>query len=219
MSLAVGATGAYDGYFVALSKTLVASGQGSSIIRLGYEFNEQSFPWTALGQPANFITYWRQIVTSMRSVPGANFRFVWNPYIGGDADLANYYPGNAYVELVGLDVYEESNGNIPDKTSEFSGLETEPYGLDWLASFAATHSKSTVLPQWGIGAAPSQSSDAISVKRGGGSDDGDATFVSDMLQWISSHGVVEATYWDYGLGAVGSGANTEVDVALAHWDE
>lgn len=217
VSLQEGAAGAYDVYFSTLAKALVAGGQESSIIRIGYEFNGSSFPWAALGQAANFTEYWRRIVDAMRSVPGANFKFVWNPYddnAPSSTDLADYYPGNAYVDLIGLDVYSQSVGNNSDSSSMFRALETNPYGLDWLSSFAARHHKDLVLPQWGIGDAPSQNRAAASQEQ-----DGYAIFVADMLHWIASRDVVEATYWDYGLGAVSSGSNPKIEAALAHWDE
>ncbi len=46
--------------------------------------------------------YFRHIVTTMRSVPGAAFRFVWNPTSGPEPEAAqNAYPGDAYVDYVG----------------------------------------------------------------------------------------------------------------------
>ena len=53
-------------------------------------------------------------MTSMRSVSGANFRFIWNPVEGSNVscfiNLANFYPGNAYVDVVALDVYDGISG-------------------------------------------------------------------------------------------------------------
>src|ERR1700679_2326900 len=80
--LAQGAQGAFNSYFVTLANALVAGGQGSSIIRLGWEVNGGWFPWAANGSAANFVQYWQNIVTAMRSVPGAAFRFEWNPTLG-----------------------------------------------------------------------------------------------------------------------------------------
>ncbi len=152
-SLATGATGAYDGYFATLADAMVAHGQGSSIIRMGWEFNGGWFPWAANGQASAFVGYWQQIVTTMRSVSGANFTFEWNPTRGdlGVGDLANYYPGDAYVNYVGLDVYDTEWASYPGMPAEFENMETQPYGLDWLASFAAAHDKPMVFPEWGLG--------------------------------------------------------------------
>ena len=48
----------------------------------------------------------------MRSVPGANFNFVWNPDAAAFTSLgynvALAYPGSAYVNVIGLDAYDQS---------------------------------------------------------------------------------------------------------------
>ena len=61
---------------------------------------------------ASFAAYFQQIVTAMRSVPGEQFRFVWNPDAGAFTQsgysVAAAYPGNAYVDVIGLDAYDQS---------------------------------------------------------------------------------------------------------------
>ncbi|MHB1535017.1 MAG: glycoside hydrolase family 26 protein, partial [Acidimicrobiales bacterium] len=190
-SLSVGATGAYNQYFAILAQELVAAGQGSSIIRLGWEFNLNLFPWAAASDPASFIAYWRQIVTTMRSVPGANFQFEWNPTIGQQAIAPDQvWPGSSYVDIVGLDVYDAQWPVMPAPATEWQTLLTEPYGLDWLASFGALKGKPLALPEWGLwnDGSPQGSGD-------------NATFVNEMTNWIYTHNVVNAEYWDYGTSA------------------
>ena len=52
---------------------------------------------------ANFVAFWRQIVTTMRAVPGAKFKFLWNPNSGSPTTYTpdQAYPGDAYVDYVG----------------------------------------------------------------------------------------------------------------------
>ena len=189
-SLDVGATGAYNQYFETLSAALVAGGQGSSIIRLGWEFNGGWFPWAAKGHAASFVAYWRQIVDSMRSVPGANFKFEWNPTRSdlGVGDLANYYPGDAYVAIVGLDVYDTEWGSYPGAVAEWHRMLTQSYGLDWLASFGAAHGKRLAIPEWGLG----WSGNGMF----GGGDN--AYFVQQMANWVNSNNVANVIAWQYG---------------------
>ena len=81
-SLATGATGAYNSYFVTLAQNLIAGGEGNAYLRLGWEFDGNWFPSWAAQTPAaeaDFAAYFDQIVTAMRSVPGEDFQFVWNP--------------------------------------------------------------------------------------------------------------------------------------------
>jgi hypothetical protein len=217
-SLATGATGAYNHYFVTLAQGLVAGGQGSSIIRLAWEFNGSWMPWAAGGQAGNFIAYWRQIVTAMRSVPGANFKFEWNPTDGdqGVGNLANYYPGNNYVDLIGLDVYDISWGSYPGVAAEFSTIETEPYGLDWLASFAAQQGKPMTLPEWGLGWGDSDNGAPVSDPGSETSGGDDPTFINDMAAWIASHEVYEATLWDVSSSLVSPSSNPNALAAVAH---
>ena len=111
-TLAQGATGAYNSYYVTLAQTLIAAGESNAYLRLGWEFDGNWYAWSAQtpSAEAEFAAYFQQIVTSMRSVPGGNFKFVWNPdadaftTAGYNVELA--YPGNAYVNLIGLDAYD-----------------------------------------------------------------------------------------------------------------
>jgi hypothetical protein len=215
-SLAAGASGAYNQYFVTLAQAFVAGGQGSSIIRLGWEFNGGWFPWAANGQAANFIAYWQQIVDSMRSVPGANFKFEWNPTLGdqGVGNLANYYPGNDYVDYIGADVYDVAWASYPGADAEFTQMETETYGLNWLSSFAAQQGKPITLPEWGLGWGDGDAGQPVSDPGNETSGGDDPTFINDMANWIATNNVFEATFWDYGSSTVGGGSNPNSEAAL-----
>jgi len=217
-SLATGATGAYNQYFVTLAKGLVAGGQASSIIRLGWEFNGSWFPWAAAGHAADFIAYWRQIVTSMRSVPGANFKFEWNPTAGdqGAGNLADYYPGNNYVDYIGLDVYDVAWANYPGVAAQFATLKNGPYGLDWLASFAAQQGKPMTLPEWGLGWGASDGGAPVSHPGTETSGGDDPTFINDIAGWIATHNVYEATLWDVTSSLISPTSNPNSLAALAH---
>ena len=207
-SLTTGATGAYNKHYATLARAMVAAGQGSSIVRLGWEFNGIWFPWGAKGHAGQFVAYWRQIVKTMRSVPGAHFTFEWNPTRGdeGVGNLAAFYPGNAYVDYVGLDVFDVEWQAYPGATAEFAHIESGPYGLNWSAAFSKKHNKPMVFPEWGLGWGQSHNGAALtgSAAVGGGDDH---TFITDMTKWFSTHRVFEATFWDYGSSSVAGGRN------------
>jgi len=216
-SLAAEASGSYNGYFTTLSQNLVAAGQGSSIIRIGWEFNGTWFPWSAVGQTATFIAAWQQVVNSMRAVPGANYRFEWNPTLGlqSAGDLSAYYPGDAYVDYVGLDFYDGEWATYSGIQSEFQRYETEPGGLNWLAWFSAAHGKPMVFPEWGLGWGTCSSSGQPVSAPGSqvcGGDDG--AFINDSVTWFVAHSVYEATFWDYGTSSVDGGSNPNTAAAL-----
>jgi hypothetical protein len=214
-TLATGATGAYDAYYRTLAANFVAAGAAGAVIRLGWEFNGTSFTWAAAGQSAAFVAYWQHVVTAMRAVPGARFTFVWDPNIGGDLPLAAYYPGNAFVDAIGMDVYDSEWQTYPGATAEFAKLTNEPNGLSWLASFASLHGKPIQIPEWGLGWGPSApGSGPITVKGSEVSGGDNPTFVSLMSSWMTANHVTEATYWDYGTSAVSNTTNTKTLQAL-----
>ena len=71
-TLADGAAGDENANFVAIAKNLVALGFGNAVLRLGWEFDGTWYPWKVQSDSdvANFATYWQNVVTAMRSVPG-----------------------------------------------------------------------------------------------------------------------------------------------------
>jgi Glycosyl hydrolase family 26 len=223
-TLATGATGAYDGYFATLAKHLVAAGQGNSILRLGWEFNSNTSPWFAAGKSTAFDEYWRDIVTTMRSTPGASFRFEWNVSMGddgpADAAMGNYqayYPGNGYVDIIGMDVYDVGWVVYPGARAEFHSILTRRWGLDWLAKFAAQQGKPIAIPEWGLGWGTSAPNSGIVTNAPGATYGGDdPTFINDMATWIAGHDVVNATFFDVGTSSIANGENPQTALALRH---
>jgi ribosomal protein L24E len=154
-SLATGATGAYNSYFVTLAQNLVAGGAGNAYLRLGWEFDGNWFPsWSAQtpAAEADFGGYFDQIVTAMRSVPGENFQFVWNPDAGAFAEsgynVTLAYPGNAYVNVIGLDAYDETWAS--PKTPATAWNVTLLPALNAAQAFAAAQGKPLAICEWGI---------------------------------------------------------------------
>jgi hypothetical protein len=170
VSLATGATGAYNSYFTALAQNLVSRGMANrTIIRLGWEFNGGWYTWRADTQAkaVSFAAYWQQIVTAMRAVPGASgLQFCWNGANGWSAyPLANAWPGDAYVDYVGVDFYDQSwaNNTYPypagvtaseilarQQNAWIATAGTNDNGLAWWRDFAIAHDKPLSIPEWGL---------------------------------------------------------------------
>jgi hypothetical protein len=151
-------------------------------------------------------------------VTGAHFTFEWNPTIGdlGVGNLSKYYPGDDYVDDIGLDVYDIAQGTYPGAKAEFRHVLTERYGLNWLTRFATSHDKPVVLPEWGLGWGTCSKSGQPIIASGKQVCGGDnATWVNLMATWISTHNVAEATYWDFQTSAVGRGQNPLTAKVLA----
>ena len=120
-----GADGGADGYYETLAQNLVAAGFGSSYIRLGWEFNADWMGWGICNEDGSGLASWasdfvpafQNIVTSMRSVGGANFKFIWNPIDSSNAscpgaNLENFYPGYSYVDAVALDAWPKAASQL-----------------------------------------------------------------------------------------------------------
>ncbi len=111
----------------------------------------------------------------MRSVPGQHFEFDWCPTLG-KASVApdRAYPGDAYVDYVGADVYDNSwIADYRDPVARWNDFVTQPYGLQWQSDFATAHGKPMTFPEWGL----STRSDG----HGGGDD---PYFIQQMYDWI-----------------------------------
>jgi hypothetical protein len=152
--LELGAAGAYTQYARAFAQNLVAAGLGGSVLRLGSEANGT---WNAdsLGStPAQWALwdqFWRETVTAMRSVPGAHFQCDFNiAALYRPLPLSEIYPGNAYVDFIGLDAYDSGNIGNTD-ASRWNYNYTGPDGIQTVADFAKAHGKPLSIPEWGVG--------------------------------------------------------------------
>jgi len=195
-TLAEGATGAYNTHFRLLALKMIAGGQGNATLRIGPEFNGTWFKWT-IAVPyggADFAAYWRQIVNTMRSVPGANFKFDWCPnggssYVNGQPLQAeSAWPGDAYVDYIGADIYDQSwAAHRGDPAARWNEYMNAPNGLRWHRDFAAAHGKAMTFPEWGI------------ANRHDGYGGGDAPyFIEQMYEWIRTNNVAYSMYFEYG---------------------
>jgi hypothetical protein len=203
-SIKVGATGEYDRYYRTLARNLVAGGQQDAILRLGWEFNLGSSHWSTADNQA-FISYWRHIVTAMRSVPGQKLKFDWNLNVGDTThEAVKYYPGDAYVDYVGIDVYDVSW--TPDTYPYASGcsascrrerqelvwqrLYNGQYGLAYWSQFAKAKHKPISLPEWGLWSRPDG--------HGGGDD---PYFIEQMHAFIDNpqNAVAYQSYFDFNV--------------------
>ncbi len=112
-ALEAAAAGADDARFRALGALLVKDGFAGAIINLGREMTGAWYNWSERrcprAEPGCYILAWRHAVDAMRSVPGQHFRFLWTVYPGTAAAI-DAWPGAAYVDLVGTDIYDWYGG-------------------------------------------------------------------------------------------------------------
>lgn len=104
-------------------------------LRIGYEFDG---PHNAL-EPDEYVVAYRRIVDLMRAEGVDNIAFVWHSY--GYATykgypLSDWYPGDEYVDWVGISVFG----------SPYGGADLSPEG-DALLDFAKKHQKPVMIAE------------------------------------------------------------------------
>ncbi|WDF38232.1 glycosyl hydrolase [Streptomyces sp. T12] len=169
------ADGEFDDHFEALAERLVELGAEDTVIVLGWEMNGVTYTHRCAPDPERWKRYWRRIVTVMRSVPGQDFRFDFAPSRGRDAiPWTQCYPGDDYVDIVGMDAYDQPRGLT------FDQQVSEPYGLQHHVEFARAHDKPISYPEWGL----FRNGDNI-------------TWMLRMLAWMDEHKPLYNTITDY----------------------
>jgi hypothetical protein len=144
------AAGEYDAQWAEFGASIAAHGLAEQVVvRLGWEFNGSWYKWSA-HDPALFAECWRRVHTAAESTaPG--LRWSWDVFRGpGQSvrDAAEAWPGDDYVDIVGIDTYD----GWPAVTDEESWQEhyAGPFGLRHWADFAAAHGKALAVPEWGV---------------------------------------------------------------------
>ncbi|WP_326774779.1 glycoside hydrolase family 26 protein [Streptomyces sp. NBC_01445] len=143
--LAQGAAGDFDEHFRRLAQRLVDLKVPDTVLVPGWEMNGTTYTHRCGPDPEAWKTYWKRIVTTMRSVPGQKFRFDFTPTRGLDAvPWTKCYPGDDVVDVIGMDSYDQPEGK------SFSEQVSEPYGLQEHVDFAKAHNKAISYPEWGL---------------------------------------------------------------------
>jgi hypothetical protein len=204
-TLAQCANGGYDAQWLTLGRNLVAAKLPNTLVRPGWEFNGNWYAWSAAGRPAQYVGCFRHIVTTMRRVTGQHFTFDWNVNVNSTASFnpTSAYPGDAYVDYVGVDTYDTywTGYNSPQPTatqqaSAWNYLSRGGYGLNFWSAFAQAHRKQLALPEWGVSRLPNNK---------GGGDDPD--FIDKMFAFMAdrSHNVAYMHYFNTGYHVLTDG--------------
>lgn len=231
-TLAQGAAGAYNSHFLTLANNLISRGLSAATLRIGHEGNGTWYRWafrssayTGTGTaPGNYNggnpnwnnaarlygaydyrDYFQQIVTTMRGAAGAAFKFEYCPNLGisgSNSDWQLAYPGDAYVDYIGMDFYDQSwaSGSYPYVGGEtaaqraarqlaaWNDILNGSRGLVAHKNFAVAHGKLMSYPEWGLFTRPDGH---------GGMDDPD--FIDRVDGWFSGLGSLLAheMYFDF----------------------
>ena len=189
------AAGTHNSKFDAHAAQLLAYDPGTHpiYIRTAWELGGEWFYWTPAAQanPTSFINAFRQWANRYHAA-SPRFKVCWDvvPDRSGPGQefglVENYYPGDAYVDLITQDVYwhdfEGTNPTTAFNRKLHGNGATNWRGLDWLVSFAAAHNKQIAIPEWGV---PGLNGNTI---------DG-TTFANLFADWMGDNQVVFADYW------------------------
>jgi mannan endo-1,4-beta-mannosidase len=111
ISLAAIAAGKYDGYLSAYAEA-VREYRDPVILSFAHEMNGNWYSWGyTKTSPKVFIAAWRHIVTLFRALGAKNVTWLWtvniinNTQSGKIPSPVQWWPGNQYVNWVGIDGY------------------------------------------------------------------------------------------------------------------
>ena len=196
--LLVGGDPARTQLYVDAATTLVEAGFGDAILRVGWEFDGVTSRWYAGVDPELFQDAFRVVVDLFRSV-SPEFRIDYNFLVSADPDMLDRaYPGDEYVDIVGLDIYDkgytgpggvsfgdEVGWSDPQRVWDSFHVQRLLTHLD----VARRHDKPVSFPEWALA--------------GGSNAGGDnPVFIQNMYAWIEQldraegPGVVYHGYFD-----------------------
>ena len=99
--------GAHDGYLQASAQAAAAYGKQFQL-RFAPEMNGSWAPWEGSvngNTPALYVAAWQHVVSIFRAAGATNVRWVWSPNNGPTSTIPSYYPGDAWVDYIGIDGY------------------------------------------------------------------------------------------------------------------
>jgi beta-mannanase len=175
-TLANAVLGIYDTQWTTLATQLNNARPSDQYIdvRIGWKFNGEWFPWSAHAQnsasyansstlfansgSANsdvqgvsyFILAFQRMVNVFRGV-SSRFRIEWSTEAG---DLGfnpeSAYPGSEFVDIIGTSFYWNTHVQGMINSTAWNAKVSEPYGLQWHRTFAASQGKPIAFSEWGV---------------------------------------------------------------------
>lgn len=105
------AAGNYDGYLRESAMLARSLPFNEVMIRFGHEMNGNWYGWS--GDPSAYVSAWRHVVSVFRQEGATNVKWVWAPNVdNGSYPFASYFPGDEWVDYVGLDGYNWGTAGI-----------------------------------------------------------------------------------------------------------
>lgn len=102
-SLPLFTSGKVEAYIRSFARA-AAKHQKPIVLRLGHEMTNPQYSWSSWhgNTSKDFQKFYQYVVQIFRNEGAHNVLFMWTPFTLLDHD---YYPGNSYVDCIGLDVF------------------------------------------------------------------------------------------------------------------
>ena len=161
------AAGAHDDVYAGMAEAYRDKGFTSIDMRIGWEMDGNYMPWSMGNTPASvaaWVAAFSHVADVLHAVPGIQVNVVWNPGLTNNSQVpvANAYPGDSKVDIIGLDIYSPTYKYDPSVSdSQFynypaasqyhsTGDDSVQWGLAQTMSFAAQHGKPVGIEETGI---------------------------------------------------------------------
>ncbi len=150
--------GTYDANYTVAANYLKSGGFGDAILRLGWEYDGTWYPWSAAADCSLYQAAYRHVHDLFEHV-STGFRYELTStasYMSKPGGVACAWPGDQYVDIVGLDQYDKGFGTAYNTAT---GSWTDPIAvfqtktlpnLRFQRDFAIAHGKAVSYPEWGL---------------------------------------------------------------------
>ena len=151
-SLADCAAGAYAGNHRDIGQALAAK-IADAEVRLGWEANNSSYPWTAVGKPAD---QWKACFVNAATAikaGGPSLRIAWHMAKKGKINVYTIYPDqdDALITNIGVSHFDDAEARFGFETADGSPSGS-PVGLKaWADLACAKKHKQLEMAEWGDG--------------------------------------------------------------------
>ncbi|MBC7904512.1 MAG: glycosyltransferase, partial [Gemmatimonadaceae bacterium] len=136
------AAGSYDEYVKAYTQMIKAH-KAAVFIRFGHEPDNFAYPWasTKLSAADNYKAAFRRVVKIFRNEGALNATWVYTPWLS--ETLNKYYPGDEYVDWIGITALNYGRASWDGKWRSFEEVY-RPY-----RQFLLSHHKPVMLAEFG----------------------------------------------------------------------
>jgi hypothetical protein len=123
-SLASIIEGDHDPYIQSWAEAAKAYGK-PLLIRFAEEMNGTWFPWSEQvngNSKGEYVQAWQHVHNIFTEDGVQNVKWIWSPNVvgsGASSDLSELYPGDSYVDYIGIDGYSYPNDGCPTASEQF----------------------------------------------------------------------------------------------------